>query len=412
LKPFRLEHEVAVPGVVRDESGRPIAGATLRLNKRRLETSDAEGRFTLHGLGPDLYCMIDGSREGYVDINWHVRGSGRGMSWNDYRGRGRSGFLAGRELVVVMEEETWIEGRAVDADTGEPIRLDRIVLCEFEPSDGGRVVLKGCRSSAFQQPAPGVFRIWYYTPRNYHLGLHADSYQEAEALVPTATGRRTITGITVRMKNVRDATHARPSMRTLRGRVTRDGRPVSVGWAALWRATGLAGLLRGRTVVMPPIVDAHVLIRDGAYVLDAPFASKSWYVVVEEPGQPLWQVGPVSIAENEEKTLAIACGTAGAIRGRVKNMPPGWAEHLWVVAFTDTSLRAEAKVDAEGRFSLAQLAPGTYGLKVGHDAYDDSDIPRGFPTPPLWWADPWSRALKAAVRAGSTTEDVVLDLPE
>ena len=42
----------------------------------------------------------------------------------------------------------------------------------------------------------------------------------------------------------------------------------------------------------------------------------------------------------------------------------GSTSHLWVVAFTDTSLRAEARVAADGRFMLTKLAPGEYGLKV------------------------------------------------
>src|SRR5579864_5430232 len=48
LETIRLEREVPVPGVVRDERGWPIAGVKLRLNSRYFETSDAAGRFTLH----------------------------------------------------------------------------------------------------------------------------------------------------------------------------------------------------------------------------------------------------------------------------------------------------------------------------------------------------------------------------
>jgi hypothetical protein len=321
LETLRLKHEVPVPAVVRDEQGRPIAGVKLCLNSRYIETSDAAGRFTLHGQGPDLYAFLDGSRDDYVDINWHVRRSDGGFSWNDYHGRDRSGFVAGKELVVVME------------------------------------------------PAPS-------------------------------------------MRRERDGPHSSRPTRRLSGRVTRDGRPVAVGWAALWRASGLTGLLRGRTVVAPPVVYAHGPIRDGAYRLDVPYASSDWYVVVEESGQPPTQLGPVPIVEEADKTFDIACITGGGIRGQVTDVPPGWAGHLWVVAFTETSLRAEARIDADGRFSFAMLAPGEYGLKVGHDAFDDSDVPRGFPTPPLWHADPWMRARKVSVAAGREIEGVELTLPD
>jgi hypothetical protein len=412
LETLRLEPEVPVPSVVRDEQGRPIAGVKLRLNSRYFETSDAAGRFTLHGQGPDLYAFLDGSRDGYVDINWHVRRSDGGFDWNDYHGRDRTGSVAGKELVVVMEPTTWIEGRAVDADTGEPVRLDRIVLCQFDRTPAGRVQLKGCQITRLEQPEPGRFRIAYYTPAEYHLSLHAAGYQEAEAFTPKLARRRTISGLDVRMTKERDGPRPSRLTRRLAGRVTRDGRPVAAGWAALWSGSGLTGLLRGRTVVVSPPVWSRATIRDGAYSLDVPSASSNWYVVVEEPGQPPTQVGPIAILEDAEKTLDVACVAGGAIRGRVMNVPPGWAGHWWVVAFTDTSLRAEARVAADGQFTLSRLAPGEYGLKVGHDAYDDADVPRGFPTPPLWQAEPWSRVRKVTVHPGREVEGVDLALPE
>ena len=359
LEPLQLEREVPIPGVVHDEQGRPIAGVALRLNSRYFETSDAAGRFTLHGQGPDLYAFLDGSRDGYVDVTRHVGARVGGFRWNDVHRGDRSGFVAGKELVVVMEKTTWIEGQAVDADTGEPVRLDRIVLCQFHRSPNGEVVLEGCRNTNLDQPEPGRFRIRYYTPAKYHLSLHAAGYREAEALTPSISTRQTISGLDVRMKKDHDEARSRRPLRRLTGRVTRNGQPVAVGWAALRSSSGLTGLLRGRTVVVPPPVWTQARIRDGVYTLDVPSASSNWYVVVEEPGQPPTQLGPIPIMEEAEKTLDIACIAGGGIRGRVTNFPPGWAGHLWVVAFTETSLRAEARIDANGRFSLEKLCRGS-----------------------------------------------------
>ena len=112
------------------------------------------------------------------------------------------------------------------------------------------------------------------------------------------------------------------------------------------------------------------------------------------------------------KTLDIACIEGGGIRGRVTNVPAGWAGHLWVVAFTDTSLRAEARIDADGRFSLANLTPGEYGLKVGHGCVRRCRCAAGFPQPPLWTTDPWMRARKVTVHPGREIEGVELVLPE
>ena len=41
---------------------------------------------------------------------------------------------------------------------------------------------------------------------------------------------------------------------------------------------------------------------DGNYSLDVPFQDEAWYVVVEEPGHAITQVGPIPIALRSRKT--------------------------------------------------------------------------------------------------------------
>ena len=64
-------------------------------------------------------------------------------------------------------------------------------------------------------------------------------------------------------------------------------------------------------------------------------------MVVEEPDQPLTQVGPIKIAVNEKKPLDIVCTEGGSIRGCVKNVPSGWEGYLWAVAFTKTGIQMQ-----------------------------------------------------------------------
>ncbi len=161
--------------------------------------------------------------------------------------------------------------------------------------------------------------------------------------------------------------------------MTRDGRAVQSGWVGLWalrRSPNAANapVLRGRTVVGDPVSYTSAAIHDGSYRLDVPFQSEAWYVVVEEAGHPLTQVGPVSIALKEQKTLNITCTHGGRIRGRVKDIPAGWEGHAWVVAFSKTAVQAEVRVEPSGHFALPSLPPGEYGLKAGHDAYDDAEV--------------------------------------
>jgi hypothetical protein len=191
--------------------------------------------------------------------------------------------------------------------------------------------------------------------------------------------------------------------------VTRGGRSVEVGWVGLWAPIRArhnapnASVLRGRTVEREPAVFASAPIRDGAYVLDVPFQDNGWYVAVEEPGQPLTQVGPIAVSLGQEKTLDIACVKGGRIRGRVKGIPTGLEGHLWVVAFSRTAVRAEARLGRDGAFVFPPLPPGEYGLKVGHDAYEDPDVPRAPDIPEEDWtrpADPWKRAKLVEVEPG------------
>ena len=66
------------------------------------------------------------------------------------------------------------------------------------------------------------------------------------------------------------------------------------------------------------------------------------------------------------------------------------------------------------RFFFGDLPPGEYGLKVGHDAYTDTEVPRGTDIPKEAYetlADPWKRATVVTVEAGHETSDVELELP-
>ncbi|MGO9109038.1 MAG: hypothetical protein ACLP9L_07380 [Thermoguttaceae bacterium] len=55
-------------------------------------------------------------------------------------------------------------------------------------------------------------------------------------------------------------------------------------------------------------------IRDGTYSLNVPYQHEVWYVVVEEHGHPLSQVGPIKIGVNDKRRLDIAC-TEGGTKG-------------------------------------------------------------------------------------------------
>jgi hypothetical protein len=208
------------------------------------------------------------------------------------------------------------------------------------------------------------------------------------------------------------------------GTVSRAGRPVRTGWVTLRARASRerdivnASIQRGRTVDRGGFVNARAIIHaDGTYVLDVPFQKDDWYVMVEEPGQTPMVLGSLKISLNEERKLDIVCTDGAIVAGRVRDVPKALEGHLWVVAFDRTVVRTEGRVAPDGTFRLERLPPGDYGLKVGHDAYDDAEVPRaapGRPIPEEAWetlATPWKRAAQVILRSGEAVNDVVLELP-
>ena len=416
LGTIHLEKDVPVAVVTKDEDGRPISAVAVNF----AGTTDAAGRTSMRGFGRDFQQQFKARKSGFALIDWVVRRTEKGIYWHEVGGDGTE-FGPFVELRMTLKRAGWIEGRAIDADTGEPVRLTSVVVCTFERTPNGEVVLRGCRSD-FEQTEPGQFRASFPAPNEYHLTFTAGGYHDAEAYTPKVTELKTIEGIVARMKRKTDGSAPQIAQQTIAGRVTRNGRPVQSGWVALWalprpRNAPNSPVMRERTTVGEPLVHASFPIRDGSYSLNVPFQNEAWYVVAEEAGHPLTQVGPIAIGLNEKKSLDIACTLGGCIRGRVKDVPRGWEGQLWVVAFSKTAIREESRAAPDGTFSFPALPPGEYGLKVGHDAYDDPEVypgslMRDHPEAFKENADPWKRAKVVSVRAGQTTEGVEVELPK
>ncbi len=115
-----------------------------------------------------------------------------------------------KQLAVILRRAGWIEGQAVDADTGEPVHLDKVVVCNFERKPNGEVVLRGCQSD-FEQTQPGRFRASFPTPNEYHLTFTAAGYHDAEAYTPKVTELKTVGGIVARIQKKKDG--STPTMR-------------------------------------------------------------------------------------------------------------------------------------------------------------------------------------------------------
>jgi hypothetical protein len=422
-EPIRLERDVPVVGWVRDEQGRGVEGAVAEANSDFRATSDADGKFVLRGFGPNPNFQMHLTKPGYVFINWSVQVSDDGYRIHDISSDDDKNSSLVQEFVVPLVRSAWIEGRAVDADSGQPVALDKVILCTFERKPNGEIVVGGCRVSQFEQPAKGQFRVEYSRPDEYHLKFTAKGYKDAEAFTPLVKELQPIDGLLVKMHRDTASNATEIQRQTIVGTATRDGRPIRRGWASLWivqrpRDLVNAYIERGRTVSGEGVVTERALIRDGEFTLDVPSQGPGYFVVVEEPGHAPTQIGPLTIKVNETRKLDVACVEGGAIAGRVSNVPAEWQGNLWAVAFNRSGVRADVQVDLDGTFRFENLPPGRYGLKVGHDAYRDSEVPRPNEfkdIPASAWktiADPWKRATTVTVESGKTADDVTLELPE
>lgn len=204
--------------------------------------------------------------------------------------------------------------------------------------------------------------------------------------------------------------------------MTYRGRPVPDAWVSLHRhRTGSENrvnvdLQRGRT--SPNEEDSSpfktISAKDGHYRLDVPYQD-SWYLIAEEPGGACTIVGPKNIERNQHLDVDLEIPESGSIQGRLANVPKGMAGQLWVIAFDRTLHRAEARVSIDGTFRITHLPPGEYGLKAGHDGYQDPEVPCGENIPKELFeqaAKPWHAAVIVRVGSAQKVTGINVACPE
>jgi Carboxypeptidase regulatory-like domain len=401
LADLKLVKEVPIEGVVISKSGLPVFGAEVwhSYGLDKTARTDLLGHFTLHG------CSEKTAPETRVGVE--------ALGYAGYQELKPVDQMARR---IVLEPCRYISGRAVDVESGQPVKLSRVVVCEVRRDENGTPHSYGCGEARFVQPRPGEFRAAVSGAGEKHLTLMADGYDRGEDYVlgDAADDARIIT---VKMRRSGSAASAAPQR--LRGVVRRDGRPAAGVWVSLWQKKKEwnavnAGMERGRTVdftyrpwAMDVLTDAA-----GQYLVDVPEPGE-YFVVASPPQGAVASSPPLSISANQEQTCDLELKPGGTIRGQLQGVAPDAARRLWVVAFAHVPFRAVAQVDRAGHFVLTDVPEGEIGLKVGHEGYIDSEVPR-YPWPPdadEHLSEPWKRAVTVQVASGRTTDEVVLELP-
>ena len=221
-------------GVVMDLAGQPIASAEV-LNLARNDAHRRER--TLHD-----------SRVWRQD-DWRRA--------PDRRGAARTALTPKDELVkelprrIVLGPCGYISGRVVDVESGQPVKLNKVVVCEVRRDEKGQPHSYGCGEARFEQPRDGEFSIAVSDGGEKHLTIYADGYDRAEQYVldfDLTTGGRTCCS----RCGGPTAARARAQQR-IRGVVTQNGKPVAGVQVGLWQKmkewdSVNAWLKRGRTV--------------------------------------------------------------------------------------------------------------------------------------------------------------------
>ncbi len=125
LPPIRLKKDVPVVFTVRDQDGKPVEGAELR-GLWLTATSDKDGKLVVLGVGdppPAVSGRVykKGYAEGIVALNAKDE----------------------KDRAVTLKKAGYIVGTAVDADTGKPVRIENIQLCQFDRKPDGEIVRRG-----------------------------------------------------------------------------------------------------------------------------------------------------------------------------------------------------------------------------------------------------------------------------
>lgn len=432
-----LHPEFPIHGIVRNETGEPLAGVTLSESNRE-STTDQAGKFTLHGLGSHSRFQCQIVEAGYASVNLLVEVVDNRLEILDLNearhieertadhtlvpGLRRAAKRYMSRLEITLLREATIQGQVVDAETNQPVKFSRIVLCGFSRNDNGEVILDGCHASNANQIQPGLFSLTYSKPREYHLTVIADGYEEGEAYTPSVTTLLPIDGIVVKLKRKGSIANAPVvAKQTIVGTIQLGGEPIDAVRAAIWtkpRATDIvnANVIRGRTSIGDGYVWDTQMLNHGEFTLDVSHPADHWYVLVETPKRVVALEGPFAISTGETKSIELHSRRSGSLRGEVRSDQPAIGESLYAILFSDLGLQYETRVAVDGSFEFLSIFPGSYGLKIGTDAIIDSEIPghnEDLSEEECWkWnqvpSDPWKRAIKVEVCEGELLDGIVV----
>lgn len=322
-----------VAGVVVDENGQPVAGASLWLSERNaadfgeiVGRSDARGTFRI--------ASVHGTRW----IGARARGY-RGSALSLVEGRDASA----RRLEITLERnDARVRGFVRDPD-GEPC-AGAIVLASPPGEAKWRLGLDGTQQRTWAPitgtaDGQGAFSLEGLPPGELRVRAHAPGWGKATATVEVPAGA------------VVEVVLDLPRPASVRGRViAADGAPV--------RERAFLAFARME-------IDAVWAFTD---------TSGAYEVLGVSPGEveaEVWQGSrralstTLTLSSSETREWNPVLGASGALRGRVVDSRQAPLMDYSVIAFRDNRGLGETKTDRDGRFALEDLDAEVLTLRVG-----------------------------------------------
>ena len=332
---FKLVKGSIIRGVVRNESGEAVSGATLSLESRSLDgsqsfpfgmKSDNDGRFEWDG-APDEPQRFSIYKQGYE--------SKRGQL-----------LKVAEENVIVLRKGRKVEGWVVDAETEKPVTKFRVGVGRHQGDDRFYADYPGMKDYS---NVNGTFTLDLNEEQNNGIKAEADDYAEKIEKLPAAEDG--VVKIVIRLK---------PSA-ALRGvLVDAQGSPVSGGTVGLTTDNSMGGggvmLRNGRLSSYSGGGKVVTTDASGNFKLPSPPETRGVVVGAAPAG---FVSSPV---EQVRSSGRLVLQGFGRIEGSIKiaGVPTAGMEFSYGLGNVGVSLQSDNRTtsDDQGKFSFDKIPAG------------------------------------------------------